>query len=249
MNKLFPLFFGATLALLPLAHADEQTRDIQSALKDAGFYYGQVNGEKNEETAAAIRRYQIRNGLQVTGSINQETLDSLFKTNAPSQGEPSREPSPTYQPPQQQPAPAYPQSPESHQRIPQEDEGRQDDREMLRDREVPLPPGEVLIPFSKIFHKTPFDRAPLPVQQQTVRRVQDKLAEKGFYRGRLDGQPTEKLRRAIVSYQQSRRLKPSGDLDMETLHHLRLLPGESDSPFSTREERPQRRIYRGIEVR
>jgi peptidoglycan hydrolase-like protein with peptidoglycan-binding domain len=38
---------------------------VQQALKDQGFYYGDVNGEKTADTTAALRRYQIRNGLQI----------------------------------------------------------------------------------------------------------------------------------------------------------------------------------------
>src|SRR3954470_10753408 len=60
-----------------LARADETTQSVQQALKNQGVYYGKVTGEKNSETAAAIRRYQIRSGLQVTGEINPEILQSL----------------------------------------------------------------------------------------------------------------------------------------------------------------------------
>jgi peptidoglycan hydrolase-like protein with peptidoglycan-binding domain len=51
--------------------ADPTTQSVQQALKDQGFYYGNVTGERNAETTAAIRRYQIRNGLHVTGDIRQ----------------------------------------------------------------------------------------------------------------------------------------------------------------------------------
>src|SRR6266516_798981 len=60
-----------------LVRADQATHSVQQALKDQGFYYGNVTGDKSAETTAAIRRYQIRNGLQVTGDINPETLRSL----------------------------------------------------------------------------------------------------------------------------------------------------------------------------
>jgi len=43
---------------------------VQQALKDQGFYYGEINGETNANLSAAIRRYQIRNGLQVNGELN-----------------------------------------------------------------------------------------------------------------------------------------------------------------------------------
>src|SRR6201988_3889459 len=66
-----------TLCAISLVHADQAIRSLQQTLKDHGFYYGSVTGEKSTETSAAIRRYQIRNGLQVTGELNEETSRSL----------------------------------------------------------------------------------------------------------------------------------------------------------------------------
>src|ERR1700748_950790 len=57
--------------------ADDLTRTIQQRLKDQGFYYGEVDGRGGDETSAAIRRFQIRHGLKVTGQLNDETLHSL----------------------------------------------------------------------------------------------------------------------------------------------------------------------------
>src|SRR5205814_5085582 len=57
--------------------ADEVIAKAQQALKDQGFYYGEVTGEKNTATGDAIRRYQIRNGLAITGELNDETVRSL----------------------------------------------------------------------------------------------------------------------------------------------------------------------------
>src|SRR6201981_256506 len=65
------------LCAVSLVHADQTIRSLQQTLKDQGFYYGAVTGDKSAETTAAIRRYQIRNGLQVTGEINEETLRSV----------------------------------------------------------------------------------------------------------------------------------------------------------------------------
>ena len=65
------------LAFVGSVRADQAIQSVQQALTDQGFYYGNVTGEKSAETTAAIRRYQIRNGLQVNGEINSETLRSL----------------------------------------------------------------------------------------------------------------------------------------------------------------------------
>src|ERR1700731_3165959 len=64
-------------ALAAGARADQVVQSVQQALKDQGFYYGEVTGEKDADTTAAIRRYQIRNGLQISGDLNDETLKSL----------------------------------------------------------------------------------------------------------------------------------------------------------------------------
>src|SRR5205814_4470957 len=64
-------------ALVAGARADQVVQNVQQALKDQGFYYGEVTGEKDADTTAAIRRYQIRNGLQISGDLNDETLKSL----------------------------------------------------------------------------------------------------------------------------------------------------------------------------
>src|SRR6266404_5052952 len=57
--------------------ADALVQNVQEALKDQGFYYGEITGTKDADTTAAIRRYQIRNGLQITGDLNDKTLKSL----------------------------------------------------------------------------------------------------------------------------------------------------------------------------
>ena len=71
------LCFVVTLCAVSLVRADQTIRSLQQTLKNQGFYYGAVTGDKSAETTAAIRRYQIRNGLQVTGEINEETLRSV----------------------------------------------------------------------------------------------------------------------------------------------------------------------------
>src|ERR1700737_103787 len=60
-----------------VALADQSITDVQRALKDQGFYYGPITGQKDADTTAAIRRFQIRNGLQITGDLDDETLRAL----------------------------------------------------------------------------------------------------------------------------------------------------------------------------
>src|SRR5256886_10129685 len=65
------------LASVGALWADQAIQNVQQALKDQGFYYGDITGTKDADTTAAIRRYQIRNGLQITGDLNDETLKAL----------------------------------------------------------------------------------------------------------------------------------------------------------------------------
>src|SRR5216110_2583207 len=71
------LYSVIALLFVRLVDAGQTVQSVQQALKDQGFYYGNVTGDKSAETTSAIRRYQIRNGLQVTGEIDPETLQSL----------------------------------------------------------------------------------------------------------------------------------------------------------------------------
>src|SRR5947207_11409217 len=92
------LHLVVVLFFLGSARADQTVRSAQQALKDQGFYYGNVTGEKSAETTAAVRRYQIRNGLQVTGEINPETLGSLNLASNSTSSAPLTSKSPVTQP-------------------------------------------------------------------------------------------------------------------------------------------------------
>src|SRR5437764_4496331 len=86
------------LAALSLASADQAIESAQQKLKDEGFYYGEINGKDDADTTAAIRRYQIRNGLQITGELNTETSRSLGLSSKPA-STPAARPAQTPGPP------------------------------------------------------------------------------------------------------------------------------------------------------
>lgn len=69
---------------LSAARGAETVREAQARLKDGGFYFGEANGELTAETSAAISRYQIRNGLEITGKLDAKTVKSLGIKEAPS---------------------------------------------------------------------------------------------------------------------------------------------------------------------
>jgi peptidoglycan hydrolase-like protein with peptidoglycan-binding domain len=99
--------FLTILCLATLCRADEQTLQVQQALKDQGFYYAAVDGNPGPETDAAIRRYQIRQGLDVTGKLDAQTLASLnLGGSAQGSGDADQPtPAPEAQPADQQPTP------------------------------------------------------------------------------------------------------------------------------------------------
>jgi hypothetical protein len=57
--------------------AEQNVRAVQEKLRDAGLYFGEMDGAYSSELAAAIGRYQIRNGLPITGQLDEETSKAL----------------------------------------------------------------------------------------------------------------------------------------------------------------------------
>ncbi len=83
MNRKFFLAALFCLAAFSPVMADQAIESIQQKLKDQGFYYGEINGKKDADTTAAIRRYQIRNGLQITGEINAALSGNRLHSSLP----------------------------------------------------------------------------------------------------------------------------------------------------------------------
>lgn len=249
------VFFAICFALS--AQADDRIRDAQAELKKQGFYYGEIDGENGAETSAAIRRFQIRNGLEVTGQLNEKTLDALdtgtVEKEAPS---PASQAVPTPPPPAPAPVTRAPQAPVDLRR---EETPEDSDRAFLRREEMKRPPvvdGESVVPpprpipeptadLGMLFAQTPYATAPREVQEQTLRRAQSLLAQRGFYRDDIDGVAGPATEEAVLTFQRSKGLPLSGRLDLATLSELRLLPGRTPiKPFNP----PAPRVYRGVIV-
>jgi peptidoglycan hydrolase-like protein with peptidoglycan-binding domain len=52
-------------------------QDIQTALKNAGFYDGEIDGKIGPKTRNAIMEFQKKNNLEVDGIIGQKTWEVL----------------------------------------------------------------------------------------------------------------------------------------------------------------------------
>jgi peptidoglycan hydrolase-like protein with peptidoglycan-binding domain len=243
------LLFLAILSLASLARADDQTRTVQQALKDQGFYYGDVDGQPGPETDAAIRRYQIREGLEVTGSLDAETAASLNQGGQSGQGDNSdntnntveaapsaadnsaaSQPAPAAQD-SQMPAPSVVQGDHDflQQQPPAQPPPSGDDQQAPPPSQPPpqqaLPPEvDMSAAYSRYLRKTPYETAPLAVQQSTIQRAQARLAREGFYHGIVDGALRGSMDKALSGYQRYADLRVTGRLDIETLEDMNLLP-------------------------
>ena len=56
---------------------DEVIANVQTALQDAGYYYGPITGSLSVDTRAAIANFQRDYGLTITGAIDEPTVGAL----------------------------------------------------------------------------------------------------------------------------------------------------------------------------
>src|SRR5580704_13315208 len=227
--------------------ADPKIESVQQALKDEGFYYGEITGNKDADTGAAIRRYQIRNGLQITGDLNDETLKALGVDS--SGGRAIVKGSPTATPDtsdlKAEPEPREPQRPTESQG-PTNPLTGQPFPEPRQDRQPPPPQNYEVIPPrpSGNFAGTPYESSPPGIQHDVVLSAETILAGRGLYRGPIDGQFGSDLEFSLRAYQSRAHLPVTGRLDLDTLAALQLLPG-ANAPVYV----PHRRAFQQPPVR
>lgn len=239
MRRTFLAFLALLCAGVCAARADQTTSTVQQALKDQGFYYGEINGKKDAGTTAAIRRYQIRNGLQITGEIDAETLRSLGVGSGTAPA-PKPRAEPTAAP--GAPPPDSDEAPGQSAEIPPAGEpvNPPPDNRYLPGLRGPRPDA------GGVFDGTPYEMAPPDVQRHVIIGVQALLARAGFYRSGVDGEFGPATVAAVRAFQVRAGLPADGRLNMETLSALGLLPGQRPPHFPLRHPPPLRRpIYRG----
>jgi peptidoglycan hydrolase-like protein with peptidoglycan-binding domain len=231
------IFLGSVM----LIRADQLVERVQQALKDQGFYYGQVTGEMNANVTAAIRRYQIRSGLQVSGQLNAETLQSLGLDSSAA-ARPVTKAAP--------PAPAATATPSDQSQAstgnvspapPVQPFGNAPQDQQVYPSNPVMPgasPGGVLA-------GTPFEAAPPGVQRNVVFSAQIALARRGLYHDEINGVYGPAMEFSLRAYQSRARLPVTGRLDLETLAALQLLPGGRAPMFHP----PRRRARPGPPVR
>jgi peptidoglycan hydrolase-like protein with peptidoglycan-binding domain len=77
MNRFRLSVLAISCFVIASASADDNVRSVQAKLKEGGFYFGDVDGNYDSKFSAALARYQIRNGLAITGQLDEETSKAL----------------------------------------------------------------------------------------------------------------------------------------------------------------------------
>jgi peptidoglycan hydrolase-like protein with peptidoglycan-binding domain len=202
--------FLLAMCVAGFVRADQTTQSVQQTLKDQGFYYGNVTGDKNSETAAAIRRYQIRSGLQVTGEINPETLQSLNvspKSNPASASQSASKPAIA----QSSPLPLDQSTPAAQNSSPQ---SAPSPSEPNRQRGSASD-------FSGAAYA--YTSPPQRINKRLLlAEVQRQLMSRGYYQGSIDGRSGRRTTLALRAFQLQSGVLPTGRLDMSTLQTLGL---------------------------
>src|SRR5262249_33806088 len=193
------------VSVVALARADQTVQSAQQALKDQGFYYGNVTGDKSAETTAAVRRYQIRNGLKVTGEMDPETLRSLNINSTSTASSQSTSKSAV---PQENANTVHPiETPPRDQNSAQQPPG-------APDRQPEMNP---------TFPSGLYQPAPTRMNRRMIlAELQRQLISRGYYQGRADGRHGRRTARAVRDFQLQSGLPPTGRLDTSTLTALGL---------------------------
>jgi len=201
-----------------LARADQMIESVQQALKEQGFYYGEVTGQMSSDLTAAIRRYQIRSGLQVNGQLNSETLQSLGINSSGSRQ------------PVTKPALPSPTAPKLAEQSPSEGTNMtpapvQPFPNAPQDQHVyPSNPAAPDASSGGVLARTPFEAAPPDVQRNVIISAQIALARRGLYHDEVNGVYGPAMELSLRAYQARAKIMVTGRLDLETLAALRLLP-------------------------
>jgi hypothetical protein len=110
------------LALWPVAvtpHGNWRVAQVQELLHDAGFNPGPTDGIPGPRTKGALRRYQVSQGLPVTGALDEATRRALLVSERPSEhGAAKPEAAQQIPPPSERPPEHGAAKPEAAQQIP-----------------------------------------------------------------------------------------------------------------------------------
>lgn len=227
------MVFGLFAIALP-QRLEADMIEAQEALADLGLYEGPVNGVATDATVKAIRRFQIRNGLPVTGALDSETSETLI-------GDPINQPDQTvFEDDEnfliQEPANENDTTPGdfSDLRIIDFDEQEQQAQPAptpapARGSNQPARTSNKPSLFNDLFQGGPYAKVDTKLQRQIIRDAQSVLKQEGYYRGAIDGIPGSGTRGALTNWQRNTGLQPTGRLDYPTLARMGLAGNDPGS--------------------
>lgn len=70
-------FIGNSFATSRYGSSGQEVKNIQTKLKQWGYYDGKIDGIFGSKTLAAVKKFQQKNGLTVDGIVGQKTLNAL----------------------------------------------------------------------------------------------------------------------------------------------------------------------------
>jgi peptidoglycan hydrolase-like protein with peptidoglycan-binding domain len=216
-----------TLCLAAFVRADSTIQSVQEVLKNQKVYYGKITGEKNAETTAAIRRYQIRSGLQVTGEVNPETLRSLNVSPNSAASKPAvAKSNRAHAEDTAKPAQEFANIDRAN------ESAKADQNSAARASTEPDRPFDMNPAYAGAYYKSGRTRIN---KRALVAELQRQLTTRGYYRGSADGRYGRRTALALRAFQFNSGLPPTGHLDMTTLNAL----GVSDQNIASFESAPR----------
>ena len=171
---------------------------VQQTLADAGFYRSGIDGKWGPKTTEAMRNYQRANGLNVTGTLDEATMDDMsLQVSASNQLVRGEKSTITWN--------------GNASNVPYE--GRVGQSQMMNDRFDLDGDGVVNMATSSLGTN---------LSPKEVQAVQQTLADAYFYKGNVDGTWDVETSRALASFQISNGLAGTGKLDVLTEKELGL---------------------------
>jgi peptidoglycan hydrolase-like protein with peptidoglycan-binding domain len=223
----------------PAAQPSVEVRDAQQRLRSAGLYDGPVDGLYGPDTRAAIERFQSNRGMTVTGRLDDQTRSALLTAGAGTTPVALSDATDvrTVQNRLRQlnfydgPAdgvwgPGTQVAVENFQRARALRVGQVNEATISAMGLDPATfPSRAAVPRS-----VPGNAAVAePLDRDVVRSIQQRLRQRGYYSGAVDGVWGPRTERAVAQFQRSRGLEATGNLNPTTASALGLNPNNLSS--------------------
>ncbi len=208
------MLFGAEYRHLTYGMSGDDVLRVQEQLNALGYYNGKQSGDYLEGTTAGIEAFQTINELPVTGDADADTQRALFSDGARAKD---------YVPPTV--------APEGESA---DDLGDINDVVMVEDGAASSDASETAeVPFpGKLTRGT---------SNRSVKRVQERLIELGFFEGPVSGNYQSKTVEAVKEFQAHNSLKADGVTGKETWNMLfnnAYVLSARETPYPTPEPTP-----------